>query len=93
MKTPQQIQLELSRCVGDIALQNCIREIQADALLHASKIADDYDGKGLESHGYYNQLGDGRRTQTEIVKSIRSAAMPNDQALPQGRAKKGNNEH
>jgi hypothetical protein len=38
MKTAQQIQLELSRCAGDIELQNCIREIQDDALNHAASV-------------------------------------------------------
>ena len=43
MKTPEQWERELNRCIGTVAIQNCIKEIQQDAYLaglsKASEIA------------------------------------------------------
>jgi hypothetical protein len=54
-----------------------IEQIQLDAMKEgarkAAAIANDYDGSGMYSRGYYDQLGDARETQLDIYKSILSA--------------------
>lgn len=47
---------------------------RAEAFEEAAKIADEYDGEGLDSTGYDDQLGDGRLTANDIAKAIREYA-------------------
>ena len=37
----------------------------------AAKLADDYDGEGITSHGYHDQLGDAGRTRNDIAAAIK----------------------
>ncbi len=45
-------------------------EIFKLGMKYATKIADDYDGKGMDSKNYYDQGGDAKLTQKDIVKNI-----------------------
>lgn len=48
----------------------------------AADVARDYDGQGLVSRGYQDQLGDAGRTQSDIEQAIRSLLPPTDKAEP-----------
>ena len=50
---------------------DCVREKVRRAIERCAKVADDYDGDGHD-HDYYTQLGNSRRTQSDIAAAIRA---------------------
>lgn len=71
-----------SQPLAEANLPAWIRSVQADALRHAAFLADDYDGRGIDSWGYYAQLGDGKITRSDISKAITAAANELDPPKP-----------
>jgi hypothetical protein len=67
--------LELSMTELELAMRKLANTVKLDTIEACAKIAEDYDGKGLDARGYSADLGDARMTQDHIVKAIRALAV------------------
>ena len=66
-----QIELWLCRAEYEERAAAAIDLIRAEVLEEAARVADDYEGKGMDG-GYDSHLGDAFRTRREIAAAIRS---------------------
>jgi hypothetical protein len=57
-------QADWFRRLADVALTNVVER--------CAKVADEYDGDGMDSTSYEDQLGDARQTRSDIAEQIRA---------------------
>src|SRR5258708_38544955 len=55
-----------------------LRDVRREAIEEAAKVAENYDGNGLDSQGYEAQLGSGSETAFDITNQIRALAVPKE---------------
>jgi hypothetical protein len=67
---------DISMTELELAMRKLANTVKLDTIEACAKIAEDYDGAGMDSKGYHDHLGDAYKTRQDIADAIRALCHP-----------------